>query len=117
MNNERLIFNRNWNNKLNCDYFTTFRIMNLKKYKVQSVLNVFLKTNSGIVEFNPVRLLIAEHCILTDVDETFCYLDAGLSRAEFIPMVQKIYSIPNYQISQILFSKLLFEKVKNPLLF
>ncbi len=117
MINEKLFFSKNWNNKLNCDYFTTFRLSNSNKFKVQNVFNVFLKTKSGIVEFKPARLLISEQCLLTDVDDLFCYVDTGLCRNEFIPMILKLYKISNYQVSQLLFTKLLFEKVKDPLLF
>jgi len=112
-----LIFHRNWNNKLNCDYFTKLVFMNSEIYEINSIFKVLLKTKAGIIEFKPVRLIATEHILLRELDDYFCYTDYGLSRSNYISMIIETYNIRKYQMSQILFSKLLLEKITNPLLF
>ena len=80
-------FSYNWNNKLNCKAFTTWRVHNPKKYYEGAIVDITLKDEhlftAAIVK---VRTLL-----LNQANEYISYLDTGYSVEEFQDIVLKMY--------------------------
>ena len=84
---ERLDFEQNWNNKLNCGSFTAIRLHNPIKYCVGAVKNIYLdgryKGDARILSVKPMRL--------EQVNLFVSKLDMGLPPEECIKEVKKLY--------------------------
>lgn len=84
---EQLSFKENWNNKLSCPSFTTFRLHNSRKYRVGNKLSILLKgkflKDVEVIEVRKVKLY--------SVNEFVAQLDTGYSRDEFIALVTNMY--------------------------
>ena len=98
-------FQRNWNNKLDCLVFTTFRIPS-KKYQVGEVYQIEL---SGIVMGKAICKDI-KYQYLDKVDEYLFRLDMGMSKQKGIEMLTKMYPNVNFMMSQIAIILLKYEK-------
>lgn len=84
---QELNFSTNWNNKLNCQCFTTIRLHNPKKYFIGAVFRVFLKGFlKGRAEVVGVKI-----CTLKDINEYVARLDTGYSAAECRKIIQTMY--------------------------
>ncbi|GAB4493362.1 MAG: hypothetical protein OHK0045_22710 [Raineya sp.] len=91
---QNIDFTYNWNKKLDCDCFTTFRIYNPAKYKIGDTVTVSLKGQ------------IIKECVIIDVKKmkiaqvnTFiANLDTGYSVDEFKKIVHTMYKkTPNIE--------------------
>lgn len=83
----RLDFSYNWNNKLECKAFTTFRMANPHKYKIGLELEVYLKDKFvAVCKIIDMRVLR-----LDQVNEFVAYLDTGYSVDEFKNIVRRMY--------------------------
>ena len=84
---ERLEFEQNWNNKLNCNCFTTIRLHNPIKYCVDAVKNIYLdgryKGDARILSVKPMRL--------DQINLFVSKLDMGLPPEECIKEIKKLY--------------------------
>jgi len=82
----KIKFSYNWNNKLNCNVFTTFRIKN-EKYQVRNIYEIYLKEkylfDAEIVSIKELKL--------DEVDDYISYLDTGYSVNEFKKIMKKMY--------------------------
>ncbi len=86
-----LPFSKNWNNKLNAVYFTTFRLYNPSKHFLISQLAVTLN-GSYLYNVEIIKLSVLK---LNEIGELFSYLDAGMNREDFISMIKKMYPVEN----------------------
>ncbi|MCG8208843.1 MULTISPECIES: hypothetical protein [Tenacibaculum] len=84
-------FSSNWNNKLNCEYFTTIRIYNPIKHKIGNKFNVFLGKKLKI----KAEIIGIKKGFAKDLNEYDCYLDTGYNKQETITILQKIYPKTN----------------------
>ncbi|MCA0231535.1 MAG: hypothetical protein LCH91_13770 [Bacteroidetes bacterium] len=84
---EQLPFNENWNNKLSCPSFTTFRLQNARKYRVGNKLSILLKGKF----LKDVEVIDVRTVKLYAVNEFVARLDTGYSRDEFIGLVTTMY--------------------------
>ena len=86
-------FAKNWNNKLNCDYFTTIRLGTQEKYSYYinndgKIFTVMLKNkfycNAKLIDI-----------ISTDLESIFNqglnWTDAGLSKEDFYKLMKRFY--------------------------
>lgn len=84
---ETLKFSTNWNNKLNCKCFTTFRLYNPKIHYIGAKFDVVLKNEV----IKRVEVIECRRMHLADVNEWVARIDTGYSKDEFKEIVQKIY--------------------------
>jgi len=92
MNPDRLNFSYNWNNKIDCSYFTTIRIENAKKYQVGFRLRVFLEKKKNIVEhIKDVEIISIKKIKLSDINEYIAGLDTGYDVEETKKKFCKMY--------------------------
>lgn len=100
MDKQRLEFEQNWNNKLNCNSFTTIRLHNPRKYCIDAVMSVYLK---GIWK-GDVKVLDVKTISLDQINNYISMLDMGLSPdkgKEVIRTMYKKYPGVNWQTQQI----------------
>ena len=98
----RLEFNYNWNNKLQCKVFTTIRLDN-PKYTEGVKYDIVLKGESlGNAEIIGVKKMF-----LKDINEYIAGIDTGYSEEECKNIIMKMY--PNYDFSN---KKLVFILLK-----
>jgi hypothetical protein len=100
-----LEFSTNWNNKLECNCFTTIRIFNQTKHFRGNHFEVYLQKKS---RFEAVVLGITM-TKLDDLNDYVCYLDTGYNKAETIAIFRKMYpriDFNNQKICIILLKKI-----------
>lgn len=85
-------FSTNWNNKLDCNYFTTIRLMS-KKFEVAKVYNVELKNK----EHSRAIILNICYTMLDNLNDFNCYLDTGYSVEETKNIFKKMYPNVNFK--------------------
>ncbi len=109
MNN--LKFSYNWNKKLFCNCFTTFRIYNRNKYQIGHIFNILLrvkKVYKKICEAELINIIVFK---LDEIPEYFARIDTGYSKEDFITLVEKMYLKSDIDVHQSRFMFLLFKKI------
>ncbi len=98
-------FSYNWNNKLNCDCFTTIRFS--KKYvnKINQKFKVYLKDK---FLFNAI-LLKVKPFKLRGLTDWLCFIDTGYNKETTLDIIKKMYK--NIKDDDIIYI-LLFCRVK-----
>ncbi|MDW8345325.1 MAG: hypothetical protein RML94_00105 [Bacteroidia bacterium] len=86
----KITFTKNWNQKLQCDYFTTIR-----RYpkKIGQTYNIYLQDTflfeAVVIDCQPITLNQLTH-------KTYlCYLDTGMSPQDTVNLLQKMYPSNN----------------------
>lgn len=104
---EKLIFSTNWNNKLECDCFSTIRIYNPSKHFRGNQFDVFLqrKYKGKVVVLGVIKTY------LDKLNDYVCYLDTGYNKLETIDLFKKIYKSKNIDFSKKQITILLLQKV------
>ncbi|WP_026994680.1 hypothetical protein [Flectobacillus major] len=93
-----LNFAQNFNNKLDCPYFTTIRL-NTPKYKIGVVFDIELQdTIIKKAEVLDIRILT-----LDTLDEWTCLLDAGLGLEETISLLKRFYQVSDWNTQELVF--------------
>lgn len=87
VNIDDINFTTNWNNKLDCDCFSTFRMHNQKKYFVGAERNIKLKGKF----LKRAKIMTVTTLNLSQVTEGMALIDTGYPLAEFKETVRKIY--------------------------
>jgi len=86
-----LHFTNNWNNKLDADYYTTFRIHNNIKYQVGNILDIHLHKKylhtAYIVDIRTITL--------DKLNPFITGLDAAMPVDEFIKLLRRFYGTRN----------------------
>lgn len=80
-------FTRNWNNKLNCSAFTTFRIHNERRRPGGTVDIVCEK--EGIRFTAEIKAVMTTS--LSEVDEFISYIDTGYPVDEFKTIIRRMH--------------------------
>ncbi len=83
-----LLFLKNWNNKLDCDCFTTLRLSNPKKYYKGALVNVVLNNESK----GKATIISVNHFTIDQINEFVAGIDTGLSAEECRKYIMKMYS-------------------------
>lgn len=90
---EHIHFSKNWNNKLDCEAFTTLRMPN-ERYKTGQVFEVTLNDESK----GCVRLAEITYINLEDITEYMSRLDTGCCAEDCKKIIRDIY--PNADFTQ-----------------
>lgn len=87
MNDNKIKFSFNWNNKLENKAFTTIRLHNPNKYKTGNVYEIELnETPKGTARLQEIRVLN-----LWQLNDFICYLDTGYNKEQTLNMLQRMY--------------------------
>jgi hypothetical protein len=106
-----LRFNKNHNNKLNCEYFTTIRL-NSAKYEKGKTLSVILEDKGvlrSICKAEIVELRLIQYHQLSD---WMCYLDGALSADDFKNQLYWFYKDSVKDITQVDYAYMILRKIK-----
>lgn len=79
-------YSTNWNNKLDCDSFTTIRLHS-NKYQVGKEYTVNLKGK----DLKRVKIVDKKVLLLNDINEFIAQIDTGYSRQKCIDIIKKMY--------------------------
>jgi hypothetical protein len=81
-------FSKNWNNKLNCEYFTTIRLWNPNKYRIGTQAAIWLNekpyANATVVDARKLKF--------EQINDWHSRLDAGMTASDLKGMFRKMYS-------------------------
>ena len=102
-----LNFVTNWNNKLKCDAFTTFRIYEKWKFKVGEKWEIRLR---GTRQFDAL-VVDVKVMRLDQVNEFIAHLDTGYNKKEFEGIINRMYG-RKHDTRTLHFALVLFKKVK-----
>lgn len=91
MKRHRLSFQTNWNGKLSCKYFTTWRMHNPRKFYVGAQYEIYL--NGALTKI--VECVQVKSYKLYQVNDYIAALDAGYTRDEFVALVKNMYKNKN----------------------
>lgn len=83
-------FDRNWNNKLSCECFTTIRLKD-PLYRKGNTLKLLLLENGVYRTLGTVRILEAKPLRLHQVNEFLSRLDCGMGIDGFTQMLHGMY--------------------------
>lgn len=83
-----LTFSTNWNNKLDCMFFTTIRPRNDKKYIVGDRMRV---TQEKVL-CKEIEIIDIKHVDYNDLKDYTCYLDMGYNANETKSIIRTIYN-------------------------
>ena len=93
-------FSCNWNNKLGCNIFTTFRLQNTK-YRVGSHHKIHLKgKEKGVAEVVSINDMP-----LRMVTEGIALIDTGYNLDEFKKIVRKMYKNADRELYSLIFMR------------
>lgn len=84
---ERLEFEKNFNNKLNCDCFTTIRLHHPVKNAIGAIKQIYLK---GVWKGN-AKIMNASTITLGQINRTMSKLDTGLLPEECRRLIRNLY--------------------------
>lgn len=87
MKNDQLNFSTNWNGKLMCEYFTSIRLHNPRKFAVGNKFDVYLKgAYMGVHEVVGHKRLTVE-----TISEWIALLDTGYPLVECQNIIRTMY--------------------------
>lgn len=112
LQHDSIRFQRNWNNKLNCEYFTSIRIK-AAKYQPGKILKMFLHQNGVYRNMGSVKVVEAKPLRLHQLSRSMTLLDAGLEVDKFKEMLWFMYKDRVSDLEKVDFVLLIFEKQKN----
>lgn len=93
MQENKITFTYNWNNKLCNNVFTTVRIKNPAKYKLNEVYDIILSKSINIEPTNhgKAQIVLIQDLLIDKVTEGITLIDTGYSHDKFIELVKTIY--------------------------
>jgi len=106
--NDIISFSKNWNNKLDANYFTTIRVHNPEKYKVGSLFNVQLIKNEKMIKSFFVKVESIKVKKLNEFTDYELSVDTGLPGDQAFKLLKSFYpnmDIPNTYFDFILLSR------------
>lgn len=101
-----LKFSYNWNNKLNCNFFTTIRKDN-PLFQSNEVFNIIVNDNTVFT----AKILHVFHCTVASLTECQCLHDTGYSKAETRAILSKMHHIDMTEIDNFMIALIYLARV------
>jgi hypothetical protein len=113
MNNPKIKFIKNWNNKLNCNYFTTIRLYNNKKfyYYEKNLAKEFDVLVKNKLYCKAILRKVSIQTLRDIISSILVYLDSGLNKIDFYNLMCRFYGEKIELTTELII--LLFERIKN----
>ena len=109
---ETLIFSYNWNNKLNCESFTTIRLPN-RKYVPGAQFKVILTQGKNLTDMGVAEVEEAFKVIPMHLTNLTCRQDTGYSKEETLRMISNMYkNVPGFNVATSIIYLVLLRKIK-----
>ena len=111
-NGKYIRFQRNWNNKLSCNYFTTIRLPR-DNYKVDNTLKLMLQENGIYRDMGYVKIIEVKPIRPYQINDWMAFLDAGMSADKLREMFYFMYKdkVDDFEKTELVY--MILEKVKN----
>lgn len=109
---ESIKFSFNWNKKLGCDYFTTLRLRNDKKYHPGAKHKILLQEKGVWRDYGMAEVVAVRIVRIHQLNEFICGLDTGYSVDETKDILYKMYKEKVPDINQAEFNLVLYRKLK-----
>jgi uncharacterized protein YqfB (UPF0267 family) len=107
---EKINFSTKWNNKLNCNSFTTLRLRNDRKYYVGSKAGIYLKNTFK----GNATIVGVSHFTIDKINEFIARVDTGYSADECKNIIKEMYknSTPpiDWRTKQLAFCLIAYDK-------
>lgn len=103
----KIKFSTNWNNKLECEVFTTFRIHYPGKYYVGNLCEIWLRSSLVC----KARIEAIHVLKLEKVTPFMAYIDTGYGLDDFEKIVESMYG-RRFDVRQVNFALILLKKIK-----
>lgn len=86
---DRIDFKTNWNNKLNCNVFSTIRPQRTnKKYNFGKLYEIYLNEEyKGLAQ-----IILIESYHISEFRDIECLLDTGYNKEETLKIISKMYN-------------------------
>lgn len=111
---EILTFSQNWNNKLNCDCFTTIRVHNNRRYFLGAEFRIILKDKDEEKFISNAKIIDIGTSFLNKFKDYHYFLDTGYNKAEAISIFRNMYkNNPKVNVDRDLFNYILLKKIKD----
>lgn len=107
---ETLEFTTNWNHKLDCDYFTTIRLENPKKYFKGHDFKILLHQKGKQVVKGVATVVEIRNTFIVSLDDYTCFLDTGYNAQETIKLLKTIYKNKSINWNNQILSIILLKK-------
>ena len=107
---DRLVFSYNWNNKLAGKYFTSLRLKNVNRFRLDDTYEIYLRKGKIDTFFCHATLMAERHMKLNEINAFIAGIDTGYSVEECRNMIQTMYKHKNIDWNQQQLSFLLFRK-------
>jgi hypothetical protein len=92
-----LIFSYNWNNKLDCNAFTTIRLYDPAKHQAGTEVQIKLKgQDKGVGTIKAVKVFM-----LDQLNDYIAYLDTGYDKQECENIIRRMYSNVDFKYKQL----------------
>lgn len=82
-----LVFTTNWNNKLNCNFFTTLRL----RGNLYKGMTVMIKFEKDFTLEGPCKIVDKREMKLKDINEWIAAIDTGYGLEETINILKTMY--------------------------
>lgn len=82
-------FSSNWNGKLSCDVFPTFRVFNPELHRIGAEFDIILN-DKWLKRATLVYTLVCDFSEM-DIPDTLTFLDTGYGTPEFMEMIRTMY--------------------------
>lgn len=106
---KKLIFSYNWNNKLNCEVFTTIRLSS--SFKVGEKVEVILKGKL----LGHAQIIDIRGFYLKNLSEWVAMIDTGYSADECRKILKTMYKNKNIDWDTQVIRVILIKKIESPL--
>lgn len=105
-------FQRNWNNKLSCNFFTTIRLPR-ENYKVDNTLKLLLHEYGIFRDMGFVKVIEAKSIRAYQINDWMAFLDAGMSADKMREMLYFMYKDKVDDFEKTEFVYMILERMKN----
>lgn len=105
---KKLNFSYNWNNKLNCNAFTTIRLYYDGRFNINDEYEITLKGE----HFKYAKVVGIKTFKLPQLNDFMAYIDTGYDAQKTKDIIKKMYSNKFDDIDNVMFCYILLETIK-----
>ena len=105
-------FMKNWNNKLDCDIFTTIRVYNPNRHYIGAEYTITWLHDNLILTLEPRVCIHMNTFKLAILTNGLALLDTGYNAKETTSMIRAMYKNKNIDVDQVTFCALYLKRIK-----
>lgn len=113
---DEIIFTNNWNNKLDCDCYTTIRLQNAQKYvhgRTYKISFVKKSKNGNEKTYLHDAVIVGIRTMTIDkINDFMAYIDTGYDAIQCRNIIRNMYKKSNLDWNRQMISFILLKKIK-----